>query len=51
VINRTVTASLLVCALAFAGAIFIILELDTPYSGLIGVSSRPLLDAGAVLGH
>jgi hypothetical protein len=51
VINRTVTASLLVCALAFAGAIFIILELDTPYSGLIGVSSQPLVDAGAVLGR
>jgi len=28
-----------------AGAIFLILELDQPFGGLIGISSEPMLNA------
>jgi hypothetical protein len=48
--NRTVIAVLVFCALAFACSIFLILELDTPYSGVIGISSAPLQSARAELG-
>src|SRR5207245_5372390 len=40
--NLVVTASLIVCALSFACAIFLILEVDTPFTGLIGSSSDTL---------
>ena len=49
--NRTVIVALTFCALAFACSIFLILELDTPYSGVIGISSAPLQNAGAELGR
>jgi uncharacterized membrane protein (DUF485 family) len=48
--NGTVIIVLLVCALSAAGALFLILELDTPYQGLIKVSSAPLRTALANLG-
>jgi hypothetical protein len=34
--------TLLVCALSVAGAIFLILELDLPFEGLMQVPSTPL---------
>ena len=37
--NPVVIASLFVCALSFAGAIFLVLELDSPFTGLMGISS------------
>jgi membrane-bound ClpP family serine protease len=37
-------------ALVFAGSIFLILELDTPYSGVICVSGLPLKTAMVELG-
>jgi hypothetical protein len=37
--NLVVMASLLVCALSFACAIFLILELDNPFTGLMVISS------------
>ena len=40
--NATVAAAALAVALAVAAAIFLILELDTPYSGLITLSDAPL---------
>jgi len=43
--NLIVMASLLVCALSFAGAIFLVLELDNPFTGLMGISSAPLRGA------
>ena len=49
--NLTVIAVLLVCALSVAGAIFLILELDRPFSGLIQVSDAPLRDAFGRLGQ
>jgi hypothetical protein len=40
----------LVSALSVAGALFLILELDRPFSGLIQISSAPLRSAVEVLG-
>src|SRR6266496_1098245 len=43
--NATVILALMVSALAVSGAIFLILELDHPFSGLIRISSEPMLNA------
>jgi hypothetical protein len=43
--NATVILALMVSALAVSGAIFLILELDQPFSGLIRISSEPMLNA------
>jgi hypothetical protein len=40
--NATVVAVLFLCALSVAGSIFLILEMDQPFDGLIRVSSAPL---------
>jgi hypothetical protein len=40
--NATVVAAALAVALAVSAAIFLILELDTPYAGLITLSDAPL---------
>jgi hypothetical protein len=48
--NVTVFVSLLVSALSVSGAIFLILEMYSPYRGLIHVSSAPLRTALALLG-
>jgi hypothetical protein len=43
--NLVVMTSLLVCALSFACAIFLVLELDNPFTGLMGISSATLRSA------
>ena len=43
--NRTVIATLIVCALSVSDAIFLILELAGPFDGLIQISSAPLRNA------
>jgi hypothetical protein len=43
--NGTTMLALVVSALAVSGAIFLILELDEPFGGLIGISSEPMLNA------
>lgn len=43
--NSTVIFALMVSALAVSGAIFLILELDEPFSGLVRISSEPMLNA------
>jgi hypothetical protein len=43
--NATVVFALMVSALAVSGAIFLILELDQPFAGLIRISSEPMLNA------
>ena len=48
--NATVVIALLVSAISVAGAIFLMLELDRPFSGLIQISSAPLSNALAVMG-
>jgi hypothetical protein len=50
-LNLTVVATLGVCALSVAGAIFLILELAMPFAGVIRVSSAPLAAALAQLGR
>ena len=40
--NATVLAVLFVCAISVAGAIFLILEMDQPFRGLMKISSAPL---------
>ena len=49
--NATVIAVLCVCALSVAGAIFLILELDRSFEGLLQVSDAPLRAALAQLGR
>ncbi len=49
--NATVVSSLLVSALSVSGAILLILEMYTPYDGLIQISSAPLRAALAHLGQ
>jgi hypothetical protein len=46
----TVVATLFVCALSVSGAIFLILEMYSPFSGVIRVSSDPLRTALSHLG-
>jgi hypothetical protein len=48
--NGTVLAVLLVCALSLSGALFLILELDRPFEGLMRISSAPLREALSRLG-
>ncbi len=43
--NATTVFALMISALAVSGAIFLILELDEPFGGLIGISSEPMLKA------
>jgi hypothetical protein len=49
--NATVIAMLFVCALSVSGAIFLILELDQPFEGLMQISSAPMRDALSRLGE
>ena len=42
--NATATFALISSALCVAGAIFLILELDHPFGGLMRISSEPMLD-------
>jgi len=48
--NATVIAVLAVCSLSVAGAMFLILELDRSFEGLLQVSGAPLRAALAQLG-
>lgn len=43
--NRTATATIVVCALSVSAAIFLILEMDQPFDGLLQVSDLPLRTA------
>ena len=40
--NGTVVAVLFLCALSVAGSIFLILEMDQPFGGVIRLSPEPL---------
>jgi hypothetical protein len=43
--NATALMALGICALSIAGAFFLILEMDRPFSGLIQISSAPIREA------
>jgi hypothetical protein len=49
--NTTVVVALGLCALAVSGAIFVTLEMYTPFQGLVQISSLPLREALAHLGR
>jgi hypothetical protein len=49
--NGTVIVTLFVCALSVSAAIFLILELDSPFSGLMQISDAPLRAAIAHIGQ
>jgi hypothetical protein len=49
--NPTVIATLFVCALSVAGAMFLIVDLDEPFGGLIQLSSTPLRNALSQIGQ
>jgi len=49
--NGTLIATMLISALSASGAILLILEMYTPYGGLIQVSDAPLRAALAQLGQ
>jgi hypothetical protein len=49
--NLTVVTTLLISALAVSGAVLLILEMYSPYAGLIQISSAPLRAALAHLGQ
>jgi hypothetical protein len=49
--NATVIIALALCALAVSGAVFIMIEMYSPFQGLMQISSAPLRDALARLGR
>jgi hypothetical protein len=49
--NATVIATLFLCALSVSGAIYLILELDRPFTGLLQLSDASLRNAIAHLGR
>ena len=48
--NTTVVATLFLCAVAVSGAVFLIVEMYTPFKGLIQLSDAPLRNALAYMG-
>ena len=49
--NPTVVVTLLISAVAVSSALFLILELDHPFAGIIQVSSAPIRGALEMLGR
>jgi hypothetical protein len=49
--KATVITVLFVCALSVSGAIFLILDMNTPFAGVLKVSSTPLHRALDLLGR
>jgi hypothetical protein len=50
-VNATTVLTLLLCALSVAGALFLIMELDHPFDGMLRIDSAPLRTALAQLGQ
>jgi hypothetical protein len=49
--NGTILAVTLLCTLAVSSAIFLILEMDRPFDGLLRISDAPMRDAISYLEH
>ena len=49
--NGSVITALFVCALSVAGSLYLIVEMDQPYTGLIKISSVPVRIALNQLGQ
>jgi hypothetical protein len=50
-LNATVVAALLVGALSVAGAVFLIIEMNRPYRGVMRISSAPIRNALTLMGQ
>ena len=48
--NATVVSALFLAAISVAGAIFLVLEMDRPFDGIIHLSNKPLDNAASFLG-
>ena len=48
--NGTVIAAMMLAAFSVAGAVYLILELSTPFSGIMQISDAPFIDAFKHLG-
>jgi hypothetical protein len=48
--NAVVMGALFVCSMSAAGAVFLILEMNSPFTGLITISSAPMREALLYLG-
>jgi hypothetical protein len=49
--NGSVISALFICALSVAGSLYLIIQMDQPYSGLIKISSTPVRAALGQLGR
>jgi hypothetical protein len=49
--NATVATAVLVGSLTVSGAIFLILEMSRPYTGMMQISSAPIRNALAQIGR
>ncbi len=49
--NATAIAALMLCSMAVSGGIMMVLELDTPFSGFVRVSSEPMREALIKIGR
>lgn len=49
--NGTIILVLIVCAISVSGAVFLMLELSTPFEGILRLSSEPLRHAYVILGQ
>ena len=49
--NGTVVVAQLLAALSVAGAIFLLMELNSPFTGMVQISNAPFVDAIAHLGQ
>ncbi len=49
--NSTVIVTLAICALSVSAAIFIIMEMYTPFSGVLKISSAPIRETLNQIGH
>jgi hypothetical protein len=50
-LNGTVVAALLVGALSVAGAVFLIIEMNRPYRGVMRISSTPIRNTLTQMGR
>lgn len=48
--NSTVMAAFLICSLAIGAAVFLVLEMDSPFAGVLRISDRPMQRALAAMG-
>ena len=49
--NATVIGAFFVCALAIGGSVFLILEMDSPFTGVLAISSEPMKLAAEHMGE